>query len=341
MRFTLDFGFDFLSVVINVAPTSSALKFEIWKVFRSLLNVNLSDVKISVDPSDLINEYLLDVNGKKISLSPEVGIVVDDISFPTISIVYTFRIVIDASDKFVVDTLFLPSRVNNVLSLDSLSFVLRIFKSVIFRWSSGSFPLTIPETVVTPTIDNVPSSIETIFDTIGSGEVDRSVYCKRSPSLTLFKSDGLELLTVLIPPENSDMVAIPTLEETDWIVSALKVLIPTTPSVVPNKDFTLEISFFDISVIILPFSIPSKIRDSFLIKDPDTWYIVKVVSSLTESLRNAVAPLFFPLINVGVLKVIDLFNVNFVKICTSYNDIPQILELEFDNSYAPDSNLKS
>ena len=80
---------------------------------------------------------------------------------------------------------------------------------------SGSFPLAIPATVVTPTIDTVLSPIETIFDTIGSCEEDRSLYCKISPTLTLLKNDGSELLTVLIPPENSDTVDIPTLEETD------------------------------------------------------------------------------------------------------------------------------
>ena len=92
------------------------------------------------------------------------------------SIVYAFRIVIDASDRFTVDTLSLPSLVNNVLSLDSLSLVFRIFRSVTINSLVGSCPSATPETVVTPTTDTLSLLIETILDKIGSCEADRSLY---------------------------------------------------------------------------------------------------------------------------------------------------------------------
>ena len=52
---------------------------------------------------------------------------------------------------------------------------------------------------------------------------------------------SLELLTVLIPPEEPLMVAIPIWDATDWITSALKVFaVPTVPSFVANIDLTSE-----------------------------------------------------------------------------------------------------
>ena len=71
--FTFDFGFDFLRVAIKVAPVSSDPSPLIWQVFPFEPNSNLSDVKLSVVPSDRIKEYLLGMKGKKSSFSSDVG----------------------------------------------------------------------------------------------------------------------------------------------------------------------------------------------------------------------------------------------------------------------------
>ena len=75
---------------------------------------------------------------------------------------------------------------------------------------------------------------------------------------------------MLIPvaPAKGLIVAIPTLKDVDWITSALKVLSPTTPLLVPYKDFTSPIYEAVIAIAILPFATPSILRDSFKIKSP-------------------------------------------------------------------------
>ena len=56
--FFFDFTLLFLTVVISWAPVSSARKPLIWSSLRSAEKVNLSAVRGSVVPSDLIKEYL-------------------------------------------------------------------------------------------------------------------------------------------------------------------------------------------------------------------------------------------------------------------------------------------
>ena len=115
--------------------------------------------------------------------------------------------------------------------------------------------------------------VPTLFTcaTIGSNDMVRSLYWIKFPTFIFPGNNSFELVIVLTPLETADIVAIPIFSDTDWITSALKVLIPTVPSVVPYNDFTSEILLSVISVIILPFSIPSKIKDSFLINLPDFW----------------------------------------------------------------------
>ena len=81
---------------------------------------------------------------------------------------------------------------------------------MIFKSLFGSCPLTIPATVVTPTTDTALLLIETIFDTIGSCEMDKSLYCRRFPTLTLFENVGSELVIVLTPLSMPETVATPS-----------------------------------------------------------------------------------------------------------------------------------
>ena len=72
---TLAFGFTLLRVAISVASwltVKSAPILLICKVPLPFVNVNLSDVKVSVVPSALIKLYLSSSNGKNVVLSPAV-----------------------------------------------------------------------------------------------------------------------------------------------------------------------------------------------------------------------------------------------------------------------------
>ena len=149
----------------------------------------------------------------------------------------------DASVKSTDATFPFGNLVNRVLSEDSSNCVDRIFKSVTSKFAaSGSFPFATPGTVVTPTIVTALVVTPLILAIIGSSVTERSLYDTRFPTLATFPGNSsFELETVLTPPENCDTDAIPTTNEVEGITLALNVLIPITPLVVPNKDFTSEI----------------------------------------------------------------------------------------------------
>ena len=85
---------------------------------------------------------------------------------------------------------------------------------------------------------------------------------------------SLGLVTVLNPPEEALIVAIPILDAVDWITSALKIDDnPTVPeygvaptSLVLNMDFMSEILWAVTAIAIFPLWIPLMIYGSFLIK---------------------------------------------------------------------------
>ena len=130
-------------------------------------------------------------------------------------------------------------------------------------------PFATPATSATPSIVIVEDPTLTTFARIGSWEVERSLYWTTLPILAKDPgNNGLALVTVLTPPDSAVIDAIPTLNDVDWITSALKVLTPTTPLFVPKTDLTSEILWEVIAIAILPFSIPSKISDSFKTKFP-------------------------------------------------------------------------
>ena len=100
-------GLIFLKVVIKVAPVSLEPRLKIWSCFPPSINANLSEVSISVDPSDLINEYLSSSKGRNVSFVPELtGI---DNSFDVILTVKDFLITKLAFVKSTEEILFFGS----------------------------------------------------------------------------------------------------------------------------------------------------------------------------------------------------------------------------------------
>ena len=182
-------------------------------------------------------------------------------------------------------------------------------KSDTSRALVGNVPLTTPETLATPAtvIVSVPTLVTLAM--IGSlSEEEISLNSTKSLIFTNSPVPGnswLVLLIVLIvpAPEAGEIVATPTLNLVVWITSAQKVLIPTTPLLVPHNDFTLDIPNSVTATATLPLAIPLKVRASFLIKLPEVSVTVKARPDETAYLKNPVAPLLFPLINVPAPKV--------------------------------------
>ena len=99
-----------------------------------------------------------------------------------------------------------------------------------------------------------------------------------------------------------------------------------------------EVPYSVTAMATLPFWIPLKIRDSFLIKLPEVSVTVKARPDETAYLKNPVAPLLLPLINVPALKVPLLpsllvgasFIWNSVMVYISYKDISHSFKLALD-----------
>ena len=119
---------------------------------------------------------------------------------------------------------------------EDASSVVRILRSVTLKVDAGKNPLEIPETADTPSteISFVPTLVTLAIIGSPSNPGVVSLYWIKSFSFTRVPGKlGLLLLIVLIPPERGLTVAIPIVDALDWITSALKVLIPDTPSFVP------------------------------------------------------------------------------------------------------------
>ena len=201
-----------------------------FNCFAPSIYANLSDVKTSVVPSDLINEYLSSSNGKKVSLVPAITFV--DSWLLVIDIVSDFLTVMNESSKDTAETCCFGKTVYSVLSLDDSNLVSRIFRSVTWIWDeSGSLPLTIPDTVVTPVI--VTDDVPTLTTLANTGSIKSALlYLIRFPTFATFpgKSSLVET-TVLIPEELTVViVAIPMLNLVDGITSPVNVVpTPTIP----------------------------------------------------------------------------------------------------------------
>jgi hypothetical protein len=109
----------------------------------------------------------------------------------------------------------LGSLVYKVLSVEVSKFVVKILKSVAFKVEDGKNPEEIPDTPVTPVMEIVVFPNPTTFAMIGS-LLEGSLYCTKLPSLTIFPGNSeLGLVTVLTPPDEVLIVAIPTLKPND------------------------------------------------------------------------------------------------------------------------------
>ena len=148
--FTLDLGFSFLSVAINVAPVSLAPKLRKLIDFPPFEKTSLSAVRTSVDPSVLIRAYLSSSNAVKVSLSPPVT--TEDSVLLAILTVNSFLILILADVKSTLETFALGSAVYSVLSEDATRFVPRSVKSCTSICVATVPPMATPVTVVTPAI---------------------------------------------------------------------------------------------------------------------------------------------------------------------------------------------
>jgi len=74
-----------------------------------------------------------------------------------------------------------------------------------------------------------------------------------------------------------------------------------------------------IAIATLEFSIPSKISGSLSTKSPLLSYTVNAAPAETFSLKNAVAPLYFPLTWTGTVKVIGSLSVMWENVWISYS----------------------
>ena len=131
----LDIGLVFSNVAMRVAFSATAAellfaKLNAWKVFPVVAITILSDVRVSVLPFSLTNEYLSSSKGKNVSFVPAVGTVAAVIWLLRIWTSKVFLIVITESVKSKLDIFSLGNLVNKVLSEDDCNEVWRIFKSL-------------------------------------------------------------------------------------------------------------------------------------------------------------------------------------------------------------------
>ena len=289
------------------------------------MKANLSEVSNSVEPSDLINEYLSSSKGKNVSFVP--ATTEAESWFDAILTVNDFLIDKTAFVKSTEEILFFGSFVYNVLSDDDSKLVVKILKSVTCSKEVGNLPWAIPVTVETPVIVTVVDPTLTTFAKTGSDNVT-SLYEIKFPCLIILPGkDVFGLVTVLIPEDCDEIVAIPTLNFVDCTESAENVEADPTN---PYTDLISEIPNEVTAIATRPDSIPSKINDSFLRKLPLVSYRVIREFAETASLINPLAPLFAPWTKVGTANVIGSFKVISVIVWISYSEISHSFKLAFD-----------
>ena len=214
--------------MIKVAPVLLVPKLKIWSWVPPLIKENLSEVSNSVEPSDLINEYLSSSKGKNVSFVP--ATTAAESWFDTILTVKDFLIDKIAFVKSTEEILFFGSFVYKVLSDEDSKLVANTLRSVTDNVEFGNFPSAIPVTVETPVIViTVDPTLTTLAKTGSDNE--ESLYEIKLSFLTTFPGNKiLGLVIVLIPEILVEIVAIPTLNFVDCIESAENVdADPTKP----------------------------------------------------------------------------------------------------------------
>ena len=164
----------------------------------------------------------------------------------------------------------------------------------------GSPPSHTPETVVTPEI--VKDLLETVKILAKVGTTSPGFENDtRLPAVATPTKLKLDEVTVDIPLNLGVIFTDPAFAVVYCLVSAVKVeAVPASP----YRDFTSPVPYEVIAVATLAFSIPSKKNFSPGAKVPLTLYAVIIPELFALNLKNAVAPVAFPLMNVGVDNVI-------------------------------------
>ena len=130
-------GLIFLNVVVSVAPVSLGPKLKISSCFPPSINANLSEVSSSVDPLDLINEYLSSSKGRNVSFVP--AFTTDDL-FYIILTLKDFLITKLAFVKSTEEILLFGNIVYNVLSSDANDAFVNTLRSVTSNAAVGNCP---------------------------------------------------------------------------------------------------------------------------------------------------------------------------------------------------------
>ena len=112
--FVFDLTSVFLMVVINLEFTSFAPSPLILSDLEPLVNWNLSSVRTSVPPSDLIRMYLSSSKGRNTSLS---SVLMTGVELFEIDVLYCLLITISESTRFTADTFALGNALYSALLL--------------------------------------------------------------------------------------------------------------------------------------------------------------------------------------------------------------------------------
>ena len=264
-----------MRVAINVHPVVAAPKPSICKTVLPVVKVNISSLKATVVPSDLIKTYLSSSNGKKDSFVPAANAAE---SWPNpvsgLSATSTLNSFLIVNDELVRST----SEINafgineyNLLSVDLSNGDVWSFKLEICVEDVGIAPLATPVTVVTPV--TLTSFVLTVVILANDGKLlPNPPNDKIFPTFSEPGNKELSLVTVHTPVALSFAVnwALPKSMTGLCIMSPLNVFAaPTLPkSGPPYTDFTSCIPKDVIAVATRLLSVPFITKGSFVINSP-------------------------------------------------------------------------
>ena len=125
------------------------------------------------------------------------------------------------------------------MSEDESSCVLTTLRSDVAKSDVGSFPLTTPATVVTPTTVTSVVVTPTTLARIGSSDVLRSEYSIKLLTF-IFPGNNLSVLEIVLTPLRAVTDATPTSNDGVCMIFALNVLIPTI--LIPSVPAAIPVS---------------------------------------------------------------------------------------------------
>jgi len=317
-------------VVINLEFTSLAPSPLILSDLEPLVNWNLSSVRTSVPPSDLIRMYLSSSKGRNTSLS---SVLMTGVELFEIDVLYCLLITISESTRFTADTFALGNALYSALLLAWLPepatlpvpFVESSSKFWTLVTAAGIVPSQIPFTLATAsTVIFVFATPITLFRVAISNpglEYLIILPIEAIPTNENPGSAGIEIRDS--PPPAADTFAEPKLRTCDWMVSAVKVAAEPT---MLKTDLTSDIRWFTSLTINLELSrTPLKSNLSPLWNSPCTFVATIEVEFATLAFKNPFAPLDSPSICVEVFSVTASLRVMVENNWTSNSDKSQLL----------------